>query len=239
MTESSQSPPDVADPPRGARTGAARGEGSVSHEMRTLSDVIRNLEDQLDAMIASNDALKQELEQERERRLALEDQLAELRQRLRRAEQEAAGRENLSAEAQHANLERSRLATQLREAQEALEQEQRARRAERSASERLRAAREDTLEELASVESQFERAMGMVADAQAKLAIANEEREALEGRLQITEDRLRQAETERDYLLGEVEQSRAALDDIRRSLVDASVASGSAAGRRGAGEEPA
>jgi len=65
----------------------------------------------------------------------------------------------------------------------------------------------------------------MVNDLETRLAVLNEEYDALKGRVNQAEQSLRQMETERDGLLAEVEESRGALEEIRRSLVDACVVS--------------
>ncbi len=91
--------------------------------------------------------------------------------------------------------------------------------------ERLRAARGDALEEVKSVESQFERAMELVAYTKAQLAVMTEERDAQAARLRSAEQTTEQALEERKALEEEVAQSRAALDEIRRSLFDACVVS--------------
>lgn len=196
----------------------AQARAAVAKQMHTLTDVIRDLEDQLDRMMATNDALKQDLEQERKHRSELETRLETVKETLRKSEQEAIGKEGLSAEVSHLKQERTRLSATLREV--TLEVEQRDEELKRHSTlvNQLRAARADTIEELGSVESQFERAMQMVAEAKAQILILNEERDALRGRVALTEDKYRQALRERDALVEEVHESRAALDDISRSL---------------------
>jgi len=185
-----------------------------------LTGMIRELEDQLDRMISANEALKQDLDDERRRRLALEQVVEDLREDLSRAESEAAGKESVIAELEHLSHERSRMAAQLRDLEERLGRADHDGRAQGALVERLKAARGDALEEVESVEAQFERAMQMVAEARAQLTIALEERDALEGRLELSDRKLAETTGERDALLSEVDQSRAALDDIRRSLTD-------------------
>lgn len=217
-------PPVAAADDRGADEQARSKPKHLSHEMQSLSGVIKNLEEQLDHMMASNDAYKRDLERERERCLSFERVVGDLRHRLVRSEQDAAGRDNLQAELTHVNHERARLETEGRELRDQLGSLQQERTEQDNLIKRLRAARADALEELQSVEAQFERAMRLVAEVRAQYALEAEERQAIAGRLSVTETRLRQAEDERDFLIQEVEQSRSALDEIRRSLVDACVA---------------
>ena len=211
---------DVPSP--GARPAQGR---DLSSEMQTLGSVIKELESQLDRVVALNEALKQDLEDERARRVDLESRLDELREQLRVAQAEVTGRENLAAEVSQLSHERTRLAASLRELTQKLGEAQQEARRQAELVERLRATRADALEEVESVESQFERAMNMVGQTKAQLAVVSEERDALGGRLRSTEEKLRQVAEERDVLAAEVDESRALLDEIRRSLADACVVS--------------
>lgn len=193
---------------------------SLSGEMQTLTTVIRDLEDQLDRMMATNEATKADLDEERKRSVSLQGRLDELQERLRRAEQELTETERLRAEVGHLHHERTRLAGLVRELTQKLEDAQQEQQQKSRLLERLRTARSDALEEVTSVEAQFERAMQLVAHLRAQLTVSTEERDTVVGRLKATEETQRLMQQERDALLTEVEQSRAALEEIRRSLVD-------------------
>jgi chromosome segregation ATPase len=198
---------------------AEPGPSSVPHHtVQALARMIRELEAQLDRMFEINGSLERELEGERARRRELERKCDDLAEKLQRSEESALEREGLAAEASELGQERSRLVRTVEDQRRAL--------AEHAATvERLRAGRADALDELHIVEAQFERAMELVNDLKARLAIVSEEHEALRGRMQLAEAKVVQAEQERDLLMAEVEESRAALEEIRRSLVDACVAS--------------
>jgi len=193
---------------------------SLSSEVHTLTSVIRDLEDQLDRMMTTNEAVKTDLEEERKRRLSAQARVEELQERLRRSEQELTETEKLRAEVGHLHHERTRLAGQTRELTQKLEEAEQERQRQTRLSERLRTARASALEEVASVEAQFERAMQLVTHLRAQFTIVTEERDTVVTRLKSLEDTLRLMQQERDALVTEVEQSRAALDEIRRSLVD-------------------
>lgn len=193
---------------------------SLSSEVHTLTSVIRDLEDQLDRMMTTNEAVKNELEEERKRRLAAQGRLDELQERLRRAEQELTETEKLRAEVGHLHHERTRLAGQVRELMQRVEEADQERLRQSRLIERLRGARATALDEVSTVEAQFERAMQLVAHLRAQFSIATEERDNATARLKAHEEMLRVMQQERDGLVTEVEQSRAALDEIRRSLVD-------------------
>jgi chromosome segregation ATPase len=204
----------------------ARGADSLSSDMRTLTGVIRDLEEQLDRMIAANEALKADLEQEKKRRISAESKLDQLNERLTRSEQELAAKENVHGEVSQLHHERARLAASVRELGQKLEVAEREGKKQAESIARLRAARADAVEEVQSVESQFERSMQMVSHVKSQLAAVSEERDALAADARLLEEKLRQSERDRDALHAEVEQSRSALDEIRRSLVDAVVVPG-------------
>jgi uncharacterized coiled-coil DUF342 family protein len=182
--------------------------------------VIKQLEEQLDQMMATNEALRKDHLDERSRRTALEGKLDEMQAKLVRAEKQVADKDNLLAEVRHVNQERVRLAASARELGERLKEVAEQRDAETRKVERLRKAHGNAVDEVQSVEAQFERAMTLVAQTQAKLTIACEERDQQGQRARTSETLLTELRGERDALVAEVEQSRAALEEIRQSLVD-------------------
>ncbi len=197
--------------------------------MQTLASVIQQLEAQQDRLIGANATLKQELENERQAHLDSVSKADEVRERLRQSEHELADRENLMAELGHVSRERDRLTVEL----EGLEKKMADRAGERqdraALIARLQATREDLVAEVGSVEAQFERAMSMVSQLRARLAAVQEEMDSLHQQLRDAHERLDMMDDERGALLHEVDQSRAALDEIRRSLADACLTSGAGA----------
>jgi chromosome segregation ATPase len=204
-----------------AGTSSPPASGTVQGHVRTLTGAIQQLEGQLDRMVEVNDSLRRELEEERKRRGAAERQADEIRSQLRLGERKATDRENLLGEIQHLSQERARLTTTVRELTTKLTAIERQHDEQKRLLDRLRASRAALAEELASVESQFERAMQLIAYLESRVRSTNDERDSLSARLRTTELTLDELRAERDALVSEVEQSRAALDEIRRSLVDA------------------
>ena len=193
---------------------------AIAKEVHTLTMVIKQLEEQLDQMMATNEVLRKDHLDERSRRIALEGKLEEARGKLVRAERQLADKENLLSEVKHVNQERVRLAASAREIGERLKEVEEQRDAEARKAERFRAAHTSAIDEVQSVEGQFERAMQLVAQTQAQLTIACEERDQHALRARTSESLLAELRQERDALVAEVEQSRAALEEIRQSLVD-------------------
>jgi chromosome segregation ATPase len=204
-----------------SKGSAGRASGGFSEQMATLASVIKDLEDQLDRMISANDALKKDLHEERQRRIELETSTDDLKKQLMRTEKETASREMHEAELAHLAQERTRLTGKVRELNDKFQSLERENRKYLNQLERLKAARSDAVQEVHSVESQFERAMQLVARLKTQLLVVGEERDALAGQSKVSEERLAQLRHERDAMLAEVEESRSALDEIRRSLVDA------------------
>jgi chromosome segregation ATPase len=216
-TRPSEGSPTAARPNPGASTNTPPG---LAKEVQTLTMVIKQLEEQLDQMMVANEASRKDHLDERSRRTALEGKLEEMQSKLLRAERQVADKENLLSEVKHVNQERVRLASSSRELGERLKEVAEQRDAEARKVERLRKAHANAVDEVQSVEAQFERAMTLVAQTQAKLTIAGEERDQQAIRARTSEALLAELRRERDALVAEVEQSRAALEDIRQSLID-------------------
>lgn len=198
--------------------------GALPHgSIHALSKMMKDLEVQLDQMLAINGALEKDLENERARRIETKRKADDLAEQLIKAEWEAASKEDLLAEISHLKAERSQLSGATEKLKEELVSAERERDKYAKTVGRMRAGRSDALEEVQSVEAQFERAMEIVSDHKSRLTVLTEECDALRGRLKISADALVQTEEERDALISEVDESRVTLEDIRRSLVDACV----------------
>ena len=228
------------------RDNSARNETMASVKPGNVSNLggaIRQLEEQLDRMVASNEALTQDLEVERKRRLDLEGQVEELREKLRQVQRKDANTDNLRGEVNQLNHERTRLAASVRQLTQRVSNEEQERKRQARLVPQLRVARDDAVEEILAVEAQFDRAMQVVVHLKAQLQATLDERTTLASRLRGLETQQGELRKERDALLADVEQSKAALDEIRRSLVDAFEGSpdamprmGPDGGRHGRGE---
>lgn len=194
-----------------------------SETVQTLSRMIKDLEDQLERMLAINDAIEKDLSKEQQRRVELERTVEDFEKKMLEKEQESANLEDLQTEVSHLTNERARLAATIEELGRQLSATEQENRKLARQAERQRVEREDAQEELESVETQFNRAMEMVTDLRTRLAVFGEERDALKGRLRLAEEKVVQLEAERDSLLTEVDESKQALEEIRRSLVDACI----------------
>ena len=203
-----------------------QAEGSQLNEtVQTLSKMIRDLEQQLERMLEVNEALESDLEKEKQKTATSEQERRKLKDQLQQSEQELISSGDLRAEVSHLEQERSRLATTIEELGRQLADSERENRKLDRLAERMRAERNESVEELQSVEEQFDRAMEIVADLRTRLATLAEERDALNGRLKVMESQFQMAEDQRNSLRNEVDESRKALEEIRRSVSDVCVMS--------------
>lgn len=210
----------------GEIASSEKSEGILLHDtISTLSTMIKDLEKQLSKMIEINDALENDVENERLKKTEVIRERDALKERLFQAEEDLASTEDLKVEIGHLERERARLASTIEGFGTQLAESEKENRKLERLTDRLHLERDDTLEELHSVETQFERAMEMVSDFKIRISTIAEERDALVSRLKVVESQLQQAENQRDSLKSEVEESRRALEEIRRSVADVCVTS--------------
>jgi chromosome segregation ATPase len=214
-------PSDVEASSESAEAPEPRQRSVSSDTVQTLSRMIKDLEEQLDRMLEINESLEREVQEERRRRAELEQALRERDKALEQADQDSAAVEDLRAQVAHLEGDRARLAASIEEIGRQLAGAEGENRKLVQGAERVRTERDDMLEELQTIETQFNHAMEMVGDLRTRLTVLGEERDAFKGRLKVMDEKLRATEEERDALLAEVDESRKALEEIRRSLAEA------------------
>ncbi len=209
-----------------AEESTAGRDGPLLHEtVQRLSRMIGDLEDQLERMLGINEALERDLDKERKKTASVQQEHDKLLDRLRRSDEENASLEDLRAEVGHLGHERSRLAATIEELGRQLAESEQENRKLNLLAQRMRLERDDTIEELQSVEAQFDHSMEIVSDMKTRLVALAEEREALVGRLKAMDAQLKMTDEQRESLRLEVEESRDALEEIRRQVADACVLS--------------
>jgi chromosome segregation ATPase len=190
----------------------------LTREVESLISMVRELEDHLVRLTHMKGALESDLSAERDRAAQVEHLLEQLRGRLRRLSSVAADEEALSQEIGTLARDRAELTATTRHLLQRLHDLRDARKARERAIEQLNAERAERASELSSVESQLGRALTMSAQAEARLSITTEERDALRAASAAAQQKLASTQRERDELLAEVGQSRSALDRLRRSI---------------------
>lgn len=197
----------------------------LNETVQTLSQMIKDLEKQLENMLEVNEALERDLEKEKKKTADIAEERDALKDQVKQTEEEIISFEDLRAEVGHLGNERSRLAAMIEElGQQLADAAQENMKLDRTA-ERMRVERDDAIEELQSVEVQFDRAMEMATDLKARVITLAEERDELVGQIKVAQSQLQMTEEQRDSLRSEVDESRKALEEIRREVADACVVS--------------
>jgi chromosome segregation ATPase len=191
-------------------------------KVQALSEMIKDLERQLDQLLAINQAVEKERDTERKLRIQAQEKLtAGLEDAAERADRNAMDAQALRSETAALQDERMRLSTEV----EHLKREHNKQNEEledlRRQLGQLRGSREDTLAELQTLESQFERAMKIITEQKVAAQVLDEERKDLTGRIKLLQERLNELESENASLTSESEESRRTLAVIRRSLTEA------------------
>jgi chromosome segregation ATPase len=191
-------------------------------KVTALSEMIKDLERQLDQLLAINEEVEKERDTERKLRIRAEEKTTTgLEEATERADRHAMEAQALRAETTALHGERVRLATEVDRLKRELTKESEEGENLRRQLGQLRASREDALAELQTLESQFERAMKIIAEQKVAAQVLDEERKDLAGRIKLLQERLNELESENASLTSESEESRRTLQVIRRSLTEA------------------
>ncbi|HEY3357054.1 MAG TPA: hypothetical protein VGQ83_27640 [Polyangia bacterium] len=216
------------DGPRGPgtapETGAAAGPATAGRGLKDtvtgVAQMLHDLEAQLVKVMSVNEALETELGAAREAARGAERQRGELADRLARLEQEGATVDDVRAEVLHLQRERRDMAERLDQAEDRrLKLESELRQRERDA-ERVAAERDDAVEEARCIEAQLGRAMQAVGELRGRVEDLTQQRDQLAGRIRVLEGELGVATESGEALRLELEESKRAIEDIRRSILE-------------------
>jgi chromosome segregation ATPase len=194
----------------------ARSAGSLTREMEALRGLVRELEDQLGRLMELNSRLEREISLERQRSTKLEHGIDQLR--ARKLSEHSTDVHELELQAEILRRERTELAAASRHQSARLREVGAERGGQVQARRLLEQERAAALSELSNVESQLERALSLIARAEAALQIREQEIEALRTSVRDSEQKLLQLRREREELTADIRQSSAALEKLRRSL---------------------
>ncbi len=197
----------------------------LNDTVQTLSEMIKDLEKQLEKMLTVNGALERDLDKEKKKTADMVVERDRFKERAGLLEEDLISLEDLRAENGHLESERSRLVATIEEiGRQLADAAQENMKLDRTA-ERMRIERDDAVEELQSVEAQFDHAMEVATDLKDRVTTLAEERDELVDRLKASGSQLKMTEEQRDSLRTEVDESRKALDEIRREVADACMVS--------------
>ncbi len=219
---------DVVDEPGERRAPAedpvlaAAGTGDVQlrDSVAGIYEMVKDLEVQLNHMITINEAAERDLESSRRAVRDLERERDQLLRKLEQAKLDAQTSLELRDELRHMTRENERLAEQLRAA-EAKAQAWQEKRGELSARlARAQSEREEANEEVECLEAQLAEVRRYIEKLRTELNAARETRQHEARKTELVESRLHVVTEERDALRQELNESRAALEEIRRSIMD-------------------
>ena len=136
----------------------------LNDTVQSLSRMIKDLEKQLERTLSVNEALEKDLERAKKATIRVEQERNRLEERVDQFEKEISTFEDLRAEISHLGHERARLAATIEGLGRQLAETEQENRKLDQLGERRGIERDDALEELQSVEVQFNRAMELVDD---------------------------------------------------------------------------
>ena len=211
---------------KGPRRKAARpdapaeSDGPLRDSVKGLYDMVKDLEVQLNHMISINEAAERDLDAARRTHRALEKEKGELLRKIEKMELDAQSGADLREEARHMAQENERLVERLRAVEEELERQKGQRTDFGAVVAQLKKERSDLREEIECQEAQLLQATDYIKAVREELAKARESRERETRKVELIEQRLHVVAEERDALKRELNESRAALEEIKRSIMD-------------------
>jgi chromosome segregation ATPase len=211
---------DLGVPGRSEASRAGAHGSQLKDVVGGVAQMLRDLEAQLAKVMEVNATLEKELLEARAGVRKVERERDELAERLGRMEAEGGTLDDVRGELLALQRERRQLAERLEAAEEQARQaEDRLRQADLRI-ERMAAERDDALEEVQCLEIQFSRASTAVLELRQKYEDLIVQRDQLTARIRGLEGEVGAAAEERDELRLELEESRNAMEEIRRSLVE-------------------
>jgi chromosome segregation ATPase len=202
--------PDVAPPP---------GQG-LRDTVTGVAQMLHDLEAQLVRVMSVNEALEKELVETRGAGQVAAKERDELAARLARLQEEESVADEVRHEVLHLQRERRLVAERLEQAEaRCAEGEEKLRRQEQG-QQRLAAERDDAVEESRCLETQFGRAMAAVAELRARLDDLTLQRDQLTARVRALETDLGVATEAAEAARLELEESKRAIEEIRRSILE-------------------
>lgn len=191
---------------------------SISEDVAFLRQLVRQLEDQLRRLGSMNDALEHDLAAERARAAELERQVEQVDKQISAIGKSSSDSQVLMEKISRARSDRSELASRGRALEHRLRELMGGHGNREGQSRRLREGLTETELELESLESQFARALAMIADVKLQTGIAESERDRLRDEVRTVEEQAVGVRRERDALGVDVADSRAVLGELRRGL---------------------
>ena len=212
--------PRAAGAERGVTEEAPPPARGLKDTVTGVAQMLHDLEAQLVRVMAVNETLEKEVEQVRGAAQAAAKERDELQARLQRLQEEESVADDVRREVQHLQRERRLLAERLEQAEARRGELEDKLRHQAQREQRLGAERDDAVEEARCLETQFSRALAAVAELRARLEEATRQRDQLTARLRVLEGDLGVASESNETLRLELEESKKAIEEIRRSILE-------------------
>ena len=185
-----------------------------------VAQMLHDLEAQLVRVMSVNETLEKELEQMRGAAQGAAKERDELQARLRRLQEEESVADDVRREAQHLQQERRLMAERLEQSETRRAELEDKLRHQAQLQQRLAAERDDAVEEARCLETQFNRALAAVTELRTRLEDMTLQRDQLAARLRGLEGDLGVASESNETLRLELEESKKAIEEIRRSILE-------------------
>ncbi|MBI5478440.1 MAG: hypothetical protein HY906_06260 [Deltaproteobacteria bacterium] len=204
----------------GAEEAAPTAARGLKDTVTGVAQMLHDLEAQLVRVMSVNEELEKALEQARAAAVAAAQERDELQARLLRLQEEESVADDIRREVQHLQQERRLMAERLEQGDaRRAELEDQLRRQEQH-ERRLAAERDDAVEEARCLETQFGRAMAAVGELRTRLEDAALQRDQLAARVRGLEGDLGVSTETSEALRLELEESKKAIEEIRRSILE-------------------
>jgi len=185
-----------------------------------VAQMLRDLEAQLARVMTINETLEKELQESRNAGRALAKERDDLAARLVRTEAEGGTIDDVRGEVLALQRERRQLVERLDAAEEQGRKAAAQLHGVDQKTERLVIERDEALEEVRCLEAQFGRAAEALLDLRKKNEDFAAQREQLAGRIRTLEGELGGATERGEELRAELEESRNAIEELRRSILE-------------------
>ncbi len=214
-------------PSRSAGGGAASGTHDVHlrDSVAGIYDMVKDLEVQLNHMVSINEAADRDLEATRRSLRDIEKERDELLLQMERMKMDAQSSTDLREELRHMTRENERLIEQMRSSETKTEAWERRREEMKSEVGEAELEVSDLREEVECLEAQVSQAAEYIDTLRGEITATRDARQQQTRKVDLIEQRLQVVTEERDALRQELNESRSALEEIRRSIMDTNMQS--------------
>lgn len=214
--------------PSRSTTGGSGSGGQDVHlrdSVAGIYDMVKDLEVQLNHMVSINEAADRDLEATRRSLRDIEKERDELLLQMERMKRDAQSSGDLREELRHMTRENERLIEQMRSSETKTEAWERRRDEMKSEAGEAEMEVTDLQEEVECLEAQISQAAEYIDTLRGDIMSIRDARQQQTRKMDLIEQRLQVVTEERDALRQELNESRSALEEIKRSIMDTNMQS--------------